>query len=124
MFEYVDRRWGWVEDFQKKTFLKKLNSSQVRIVEVGEKPIGLVMVVESPSELLLQNIFILSNYQSKGIGSEILKNMMSYAGDNSLNFKLSVFKENPAVGLYKKLGLQIWHEDRNKYYFHSGLINQ
>ena len=57
-------------------------------------------------------ISILPEYRGKGIGTKLMKKLFEVLGENGYKkTSLSVQKDNPAVGLYLKLGYEVV-EDR------------
>lgn len=72
------------------------------------------MLVESKSnEALLEEIYLEENYRNKGIGSDIIKEVIS---KNDIIY-LWVYKLNiKAVSLYKKLGFKIIKKIETRYY--------
>jgi len=59
-------------------------------------------------------ISVLKEFRRKGIGSALLEAMVSLLRENGYgNVSLSVQKENPAYGLYQKLGFTV-HEDKGE----------
>ena len=59
------------------------------------------------------DIFVLKEYRNKGIGTDIIKNILK---NNSIVY-LWVYKKNiKAISLYKKMKFKIINETENRYY--------
>lgn len=56
------------------------------------------------------NICLIPEFRRKGIGSDILKNLIKTYPDK--NITLRVFKSNPAVKLYERFGFKIVEETK------------
>ena len=112
--KYVEEFWGvWDEDKQRaffNDFIKKVQSF-LQIIEFENTPIGIYhgdMMEQDTYEI--GNIIVIPSYQGHGIGTEILQNVIK---DNpNLKMHLQVFKGNPAINLYKRLGFETVDETR------------
>ena len=103
---YVEKYWGtWDEEKQHSLFddfIKKVHNS-LSIIEYKGFPIGIYHGELIDKDIYeIGNIIIIPAYQRKGIGKDILLNVMNT--HSNFKIKLRVFKDNPAVNLYKKLG--------------------
>ena len=111
---YVEKFWGAWDDEKQRSFfadfIKKVQGS-LSIIEHKGAPIGLYhgdMMDQNTYEI--GNIIIIPNYQGNGIGSDILQKVIH---DNpELKIHLQVFKENPAINLYKRLDFVVVDETR------------
>src|SRR5687767_14528099 len=95
--DYVLQTWGWDEDWQRETFTKNFNLSNGEIIIFEGKDIGYFWVIEKESEILLASIRLLTEFQNKGIGSRLIKNLVN---KSSKPVTLRVLKVNPAQNLY------------------------
>lgn len=76
--------------------------------------IGSVLVRSIDNGLLIDEIFIENEYRNKGIGTSIIKNILS---NRKQNIYLWVYKDNiKAIKLYKKLGFTILEKTDSRYY--------
>lgn len=63
--------------------------------------------------VLLDEIYLNSEYRGKGIGTKIIKNII----DNNHKVSLWVYKNNiKAISLYQRLNFKIDKEDEKRYY--------
>lgn len=67
-------------------------------------PIGRLYIEEWPSELRIIDIALLPDFREKGLGSAILRDIMELAAKRAKAVGIHVEKNNPAMGLYRKLG--------------------
>ena len=111
---YVEKFWGaWDDKKQRSFFADFINKVQdsLFIIEHEGQAIGLYhgnLVDHDTYEI--GNIIVIPSYQGNGIGSDILTKVIQ---DNpKLKMHLQVFKDNPAVHLYKRLGFVIVDETR------------
>ena len=77
------------------------------IAELNGSPIGLLKVIRSPTEWRVSQIQLLPEHQGKGIGTQLLQEVLDGARAAGLVVNLSTLKINPAVRLYRRLGFTI-----------------
>ena len=76
--------------------------------------VGSFLITKNENGLLLDEIFIEEKYRNKGIGTSIIKGVVSKSNNNVY---LWVYKDNiKAVNLYNKLGFNVKEETDNRYY--------
>lgn len=77
-----------------------------RIVLVDGEPAGYLETEDRPTQVYVSNIVLLPAFQSRGIGTRILQDVIEDANARSLPVQLQVFKVNPARELYERLGFK------------------
>lgn len=106
--KYVEECWGaWVEEDQQKYFENFID--QVRenayIIQYDNKHIGFYNGERLENgNYEIGNICIVSEYQGKGIGTKILKDILEKNKDT--NIQIQYFKQNPVGNLYGRLGFE------------------
>ncbi|MEJ7698142.1 MAG: GNAT family N-acetyltransferase [Pyrinomonadaceae bacterium] len=105
--EYVAQTWGWDENWQRKSFEKQFNPAEGEIITVNEIDAGFLRVIKKETEILLASIRLLPEFQNRGIGTTIIKNLLN---TSQKSVRLQVLKVNPARVLYKRLGFEIADE--------------
>ena len=105
--KYVEKTWGWNEDWQKQNFDKNFRVEDGRIVVYENRDIGFFWQIEKENELMLVSIRILPEYQNRGIGTKIIEDLIAAANKKNKNIRLQVLKINPARHLYERLGFVI-----------------
>lgn len=104
--KYVEECWGsWEEENQKNYFEKFISTvkDNAYIIMYGDKKIGFYNgeILEN-GNYEVGNICIIPEYQGKGIGSKILKDILEENKDK--NIEIQYFKQNPVGKLYDRLG--------------------
>ena len=95
-----------------KTNVPKLLNDYSNIV-VDNKVIGCLLLTNKDDGILLDEIYLEEEYRNKGIGTDIIKKVLS---DNNIVY-LWVYKENnKAISLYKSLGFKMIDETDSRYY--------
>src|SRR5271154_3836186 len=82
MQEYVDRTWGWDEEFQRTSFIEHLPWQRFRIIMIGPIAVGTACVLDSQSCVDLEMIFIDQRFQRKGIGSDFIADLLRRASND------------------------------------------
>ena len=101
--KYLDLSTGWNEIEQQQLHSRRFESQDFRVIEYMRKDVGILAIDKKTDYLKLNQLYILPEYQNKGIGSECMLQIMAEA--NGLPIKLQVLKSNPkAIRFYKKLG--------------------
>jgi GNAT superfamily N-acetyltransferase len=86
------------------------------IILFDEKPVGRLLSTRNEREVLCIDVAVRPECRSKGIGTVILKGMMSEAGEAAIPFNLSVLKTNrKAIDLYQRLGFDFAGETVSHY---------
>ena len=109
---YVEKTWGWNEEFQRNYHEKHFEPINLKIIEVKNEPIGSLKFIKEKDHIFLSELFIMQAYQSKKIGSRIINDYIYNAYTEKKTVKLQVLRINKrAVKLYKKLCFEIYEED-------------
>lgn len=104
MLKYIEKIWGWEENIQQKFFRDKFSYEKYKIIVYDDVDIGVVAVSTNDNAIFIEIIEILPEYQSKGIGTEIIsKIIIDSKNKNYSRVWLQVFKMNPAKKLYDRL---------------------
>ena len=105
MKEYVEKVYPWNPTLFRNNFVAR----DYRVIKYQNKIIGFIKAVVSPTDIYLGEIQIARNYQNRGIGTNILKNIIATKPNNK-RLWLRVIKGNPAEKLYTRLGFSLFEE--------------
>jgi ribosomal protein S18 acetylase RimI-like enzyme len=120
--EYIEKinRGEWNEEYE----IENYKDESIRIIEnnylikYNGNKIGWLEYEVSRKYIYIQQIHILPEYQGKGIGSNILNEMIKYSKKNKKSIHLDVFKYNDrALEFYKKMGFKIYDENNSMFNF-------
>ena len=106
MAAYVDRTWGWEDAWQKHHFRQRLDQSDYEIVLLDGQPVGCRAVRWYTGRIFLAVLEILPEFQRRGIGTALLRQVLRDASSVGLPIELHVLKVNPAIRLYRRLGFR------------------
>ena len=81
------------------------------IILLRERPVGRMIVNRTAEAIRLVDIALLAEFRAQGIGSNLLRGLIDEATATGKSLQLSVYKLNPAVRLYERLGFSKFGED-------------
>lgn len=105
--KYVEICFGsWNEEQQKEYFKRFIETYKegAFIITLDGKDIGFYNGCRTENQYEIGNICIIPEYQNRGIGTEILKDILYENRD--LEITLQYFKQNPVGRLYERLGFK------------------
>lgn len=115
---YVDNIWGWNDEdqFERMRIDLEENLEQKQIIIFNDIEVGVFSFYMLESDICrINEINLLKEYQGKGIGSYILDKKLQENSEKNIKTILQVFKDNPAINLYKRLGFKIYDETETHY---------
>lgn len=116
---YVERIWGWDESYQRKDFEEDFVAiSQFRAVEAEGAFAGFLQLSINDECLSVVEIHLLPEYRSKGIGTDILRNLQKSADSQKRKIRIGCFKDNHrAKALYQRLNFRQIDETETHFIF-------
>ena len=108
--EYVHKTWGWDETFQRKFHQEHWNPQNEKVITLDGCDVGKIVVWERGEHLLLESVYILPEYQNRGIGTHLIRQVIDKARHEKKPVRLQVLKINPAIRLYERLGFRTTSE--------------
>lgn len=118
---------GWsepqIEEFlqmqftlQHTQYLQEYKNASFEIILLDKVPIGRLYVDRRKQEIRILDIAFFPEFRGRGIGSQILKELISEADKKKLPLNCHVEHNNPAQKLYERLGFEK-KELRGMHYF-------
>ena len=115
--KYIEEYWGpWNENQQRTYFENFINhvKDDTWIIQLNGIDIGFYSGIElEDGSYELSDICIIPEYQGRGIGTQVLKDIMKIHKDQDLH--IQHFKQNPAGKLYERLGFV--RSDETEFYY-------
>jgi ribosomal protein S18 acetylase RimI-like enzyme len=114
----IEKLFGWRGDvFESSKFREKFYHEQnSSIVVAGGIPVGWIGVERNRKRIHIDGIYLLGEAQNRGIGTTLLRLLLTEATEGGLPLTLSTAKINPAVRLYNRLGFTVTASDQYKLY--------
>lgn len=91
---------------QHRFYQEQFATAQFDVIEQNGKPIGRLYVDRREDEIRIIDIALLSQYRGQGIGTHYMRKILAEAREEQLPVRIHVEANNPAMGLYKRLGFR------------------
>jgi SAM-dependent methyltransferase/ribosomal protein S18 acetylase RimI-like enzyme len=113
---YVEQIWGWNEEYQYNFFKEHIIFNRIELIMADDKPVGFTSIDYRDNLIFGESIAILPEYQSKGIGTKVINELIAKSKQMALPFYIQVFKVNErAKKLYELLGFEMYGETETHY---------
>ena len=109
--EYVEQVWGWDDNYQRELHNRRFAAQDVCIIQFRGTDVGFLATSSTPDTLKVNQLFILPEYQGKGIGSACMMRIVDEARLEGKSVALQVLKVNTrGTAFYQRLGFLIVNE--------------
>ena len=110
--EYVEGVWGWDDTYQRDLHNRRFASQDIRIIQFHSTDVGFLSTRNTPDTFKVDQLYILPDYQGKGIGAACMKRIIDDANREQKPVALQVLKVNTrATAFYQRLGFTIVDEN-------------
>jgi GNAT superfamily N-acetyltransferase len=97
----------WQFDLQRREYETRFPDAAYHIILVDQEPAGRIWVGADAEQVRLLDIALLPEFQNRGVGTGLLKRLMSYAaGENKLLRHMVFVLNNNAERFYERLGFR------------------
>lgn len=110
MRRYVEILRGWDDDAEREDLRSGFRPGVDQIITLAGEDIGRLVVERFPDRIEIRHIEILPEYQGRGIGSQVILDVLREAREAGLPVTLTVLNMNPARRLYERLGFRAVEE--------------
>lgn len=88
---------------------------QAKIIWFGTQKVGLLKLDEKEDSIEIVQVQIDPKFQGKGLGRQVVEEVVRRSLKQNKKLTLSVLKQNPAKELYLRLGFKITGEDSHSF---------
>ncbi|PIS11024.1 MAG: hypothetical protein COT73_06175 [Bdellovibrio sp. CG10_big_fil_rev_8_21_14_0_10_47_8] len=74
--EHISKIWGWNESNQDDFFEEEFASGQIQIIKFSQADVGYLILHEDTNLVYIVQLLILPEYQNRGLGSQILRDLI------------------------------------------------
>jgi ribosomal protein S18 acetylase RimI-like enzyme len=107
----------WNELREREQFVNQLSLNFTSIIHHDGAPVGFLTAIDHPQHVELHTLCIAPEYQSRGLGSTVSRQLIADARNQKRGVILSVLKSNPrARSLYERLGFALDGESAHHFY--------
>lgn len=89
--------------------------ASAEILRVGDSPAGMIKVDRAPGYWHIMQLQVEPAMHGKGVGSEILQQVIAEARAARARLTLGVLKVNPAQHLYRRMGFVVYDEAQHEF---------
>lgn len=112
MRSYVEATFGpWEDEAQRRYFEESFASLPHEVVSIGNIDAGIWSVSREPERIVLRKVYLLPEFQRRGIGSALIRRLIHESVVSRLPIELRYLKVNPVASLYGRLGFQQFKEE-------------
>ena len=102
---YVEAAGGWDETEQRQLHRRRFAEQEFQVVQVSGEDVGVLVVARRLDCMKVNQLFILPDYQGRGIGEAVMKGVIADAKGHGLPIRLRVLDTNTrAAAFYRRLG--------------------
>ncbi|GHO77603.1 N-acetyltransferase [Ktedonobacter sp. SOSP1-85] len=99
------------EEKVRQRFRNTFDSVHTWIIEADSSFVGCIAFKPTLDGYLLEHFYIYPNYQGKGVGSQVLKNLLEQNYVKGKRVTLNVLQGSSARRLYERFGFKVESED-------------
>lgn len=116
MMPYVRKTWSKGDLVAEYFKSHPYDPANTHIIQLEGKDVGRVTLLKTSTDVTIDGIHVLPEYQSKGIGGQVMQTIIDENNEKGLTTKLLVLKVNPAIELYERLGFEIVKETSSRFH--------
>ena len=113
---HIAARWGWDETYQLKLHRQRWSGRPWSIITLDGESIGTLSIKRTEDHVQFGEFYLLPLHQRRGIGTQVLLDIIKYADAEALPIKLEYLKWNPVGSLYKRHGFVVIAENDSHYF--------
>jgi ribosomal protein S18 acetylase RimI-like enzyme len=91
-------------DAQRRSYAIQLPHAEYSLILCGETPVGRLILDQTPEEIHIVDVALLTQFRRQGIGAILMERIMNEAAQTQRTVRLHVEQFNPALPWYQKLG--------------------
>jgi GNAT superfamily N-acetyltransferase len=108
MRTYVEQTWGsFSEEYNRKNIAETIAAGNYSIIQFEGEDIGALSIERHPSHIQLAQFYILPAHQNRGIGTSILRKLVSEGRQARKPIRLRIIAVNPVRRLYEREGFRV-----------------
>ena len=102
--QYVEQVWGWDEEEQRQLHVRRFASQEFNVIQLSGVYVGIMAIVQESDSVKLNQMFVLPEYQGRGIGTACTIRVIEGAAASGLPVRLRVLKVNSrAIAFFQRL---------------------
>jgi len=115
MRDYAIQTWGnWHEKETKIDAIEKTKTGEIQIIKFEGEDVGTLQFKEFEDYIEINKLYILSQHQNQGIGSQVILYLIELSKRYNKRLKLQVLQVNKAKDLYFRLGFKVLKQNSER----------
>ena len=115
MRSYVEQTWGpFSQERTLETVQDAVAAKSYSIVELEGQDIGALAVEYEPTHVQLAQIYIRPPYQNRGVGTQLIRELIQDPKRRGRPVRVRVLAVNPARRLYEREGFEVTSETQER----------
>jgi len=98
----LDQQW----QLQRRIFANDYPDARTELILLDGEPIGVLTLDDRPDSLRIVEIGLELCQRGRGLGEQLLREVIAHADRQGKALELAVMRHNPAVRLYQRLGFE------------------
>ena len=107
---------GWLEREAREETSADASAGRSQIIRLGAEAVGLLRLDRFETHLQLEQLFVLPEYQRRGVGATVLDAVLSEGRSHGLPVRLRVLRANPAKQFYARYGFSVVLETPERFF--------
>ncbi|WP_440053507.1 GNAT family N-acetyltransferase [Pseudoalteromonas sp. T1lg65] len=115
MHKHIKEIWGWDDAWQKDDFEQRWQQCENYLIQYHGEIVGFIQTVGIENEYYIMMLVILPEYQSRGIGADLIKALNTFCTQDFIS--LRVFRTNlNALKFYRIHGFSLVADEGDFFY--------
>ena len=107
MKPYLAELPDWTDEIGRNEMQRRWAADPYQIILIDGNRAGMLVVTERDGLRILKHVELMPEYQGRGIGSAVIREVVANASREGLGVTLYVLTSNPARRLYERLGFVV-----------------
>jgi len=121
MRQYVEITWKSTKGRERYYERNRFQQSKTKIIQCNGIDIGRITTTILSARMVIDGIHIVEDFQGRGIGRQLISQVINNAHKKGMPVELILLKANPVKKLYDRLGFHTYKEDMNRYYMGTAI---
>jgi ribosomal protein S18 acetylase RimI-like enzyme len=113
---YAAAYMAWVDAEQEARFESRYKPGSTWVIRRDGTDVGWMELHEIDEELRLNQLYVAATQQRKGVGSQVMGQVLAKSRETGKPVVLNVLKNNPARRLYERFGFTVVGESEMKFF--------